>query len=72
MSTEPITLTEAEIQEITGYKRLSFQRRYFDALGVPCSPRPDGTLCVVRAHLLNLRAQNDEPKPRVRAVRKVA
>lgn len=72
MSAEPISLTEDELFELTGYKRARFQRRYFDALGIPASPRADGTLCVVRAHLLNWRAaQNDEPK-RVRNVRKVA
>lgn len=73
MSSEPITLTEAELFEITGYKRAKEQKRYFDGLGVPAVPRQDGSLCVVRAHLLNWRAQaqNDEPK-RVRTVRKVA
>lgn len=69
---EPITLTDAELFEITGYKQARGQKRYFDSLGVPAVPRPDGSLCVVRAHLLNWRAaQNDEPK-RVRNVRKVA
>lgn len=71
MSAEPITLTEAELFEITRYKRWRNQKRYFDALGVPAVPRPDGTLCVVRAHLLHLPAKNEEIK-KVRIVRKVA
>lgn len=68
----PITLTEAELLEITGYKLPSKQRLYFVRLGVPAEPRADGSLCVIRAHLLNYRphAENDEPK--VRTVRKVA
>jgi hypothetical protein len=72
--TDRITLTDAELREITGYKRAKEQRRYFDALAVPVSVRPDGSLCVVRAHLLNLQpaqAQNGDSK-RVRIVRRAA
>jgi hypothetical protein len=68
----PITLTESELVEITGYKMARFQKRHFDGLGVPNVIRPDGSLSVVRAHLLNYRpprAVNDEPAKRVKRVR---
>lgn len=69
---ETITLTEPELVEITGYKRTKEQKRHFDGLGVPSVVRPDGSLSVVRAHLLNYRpprAGNDEPAKRVKQVR---
>lgn len=72
MNADPITLTDAELHELTGYKQARFQKRYFDGLGVPAVVRPDGSLCVVRAHLLNYRpprAANDEPAKRVKQVR---
>lgn len=73
MSAEPITLTDAELLEITGYKRAKEQKRHFDALGVPCMIRPDGSLSVGRAHWLSLRppaAQNDDPTKRIRPSRR--
>lgn len=69
---ERITLSDAELVEVTGYKRAKEQKRHFDTLGVPAMIRPDGSLSVVRAHLLDYRppkAQNDEGK-RVRQVRR--
>lgn len=72
MASEPITLTDAELKELTGYVRAKWQKRYFDGLGVPAVIRADGSLCVVRAHLLNYRpprAANDEPVKRVKQVR---
>lgn len=74
MTDPAITLSDAELLEITGYQRAKWQKRHFDGLGIPAVIRPDGSLSVIRAHLLNLRtirAQNDEPK-RVKIVRKVA
>lgn len=70
---KPITLTAAELEEITGYKQAPKQKQHFDALGVPSVIKPDGSLSVVRAHLLNYRpprAGNDEPpSKRVKRVR---
>lgn len=69
---EQITLTDAELLEITGYKLARYQKRHFDGLGVPAILRPDGSLSVVRAHLLNYRpprAGNDEPAKRVKQAR---
>lgn len=69
---ESITLTDAELLEITGYKLARYQKRHFDGLGVPAVLRPDGSLSVVRAHLLNYRpprAGNDEPTKRVKRAR---
>lgn len=72
MSDEPITLTDAELFEITGYKLASYQKRHFDALGIPARIRPDGSLSVGRAHWIHYRprSSNDEPLKRVRQVRK--
>lgn len=73
MSDTAITLLEHELEEITGYKLARYQKRHFDALGVPAVIKPDGSLSVVRAHLLNYRPprpQNDEPQKRVKQVRK--
>lgn len=72
MSSEQITLTEAELVEITGYQLARYQKRHFDALGIPCVIRPDGSLSVIRAHALDYRppqAANQDGK-RVRQVRK--
>lgn len=71
MSDSRITLDADELVEVTGYKRAKEQKRHFDGLGVPSVVRPDGSLSVIRAHLLNYRppmAQNDESK-RVKNVR---
>lgn len=71
---EPITLTPAELEEVTGYKRAKEQKRHFDALGVLCHVRPDGSLSVGRAHWLSprtIQAQNDASK-RVKIVRRAA
>lgn len=67
-----ITLTAAELREITGYVQAPKQKLYFDALGIPAVIKPDGDLSVVRAHLINYRASraaNDEPVKRVKQVR---
>jgi hypothetical protein len=72
-----ITLTEAEIFEITGYKQRTKQREFFLRLGVPALPKRDGTLSIARAHYdaavhgtLN-RVKIDAPKG-VRTIRKIA
>jgi hypothetical protein len=68
-----IVLAQLELYAITGYRKAAYQKRHFDELGVPSKIRPDNTLSVVRAHLLNPphRAANDAPARRVRTVRKL-
>jgi len=43
-----LTLTEAEIFEITGYRRAAEQLAWFKALGVQAKRRVDGTVSVAR------------------------
>lgn len=47
-------LTEAEIVELTGRVRPTYQRRVLDSLGITSKPRPDGTLVVLREHVATL------------------
>jgi len=57
MNGEPtrfLTLTEAEIFEITGYRRPTEQIGWFRRLGVPAARRADGTVSVAREHYLGL------------------
>ena len=49
-----LTLTEAEIFEITGYRRPTAQIDWFRRLGVPAARRADGTVRVAREHYLGL------------------
>lgn len=50
-----LTLTPEELIEVTGYKRGAEQLGYFKELDVPAHRRPDGSVAVVRQHLLDLR-----------------
>lgn len=44
-----LTLTDSEIEEITGKKRHPAQARVLKALGIRFQARPDGTLLVYRS-----------------------
>ena len=44
-----LTLTEAEIVEITGHKRCDAQRRALDFMGIVYRIRPNGRLLVLRS-----------------------
>ena len=46
-----LTLTPAELIELTGKQRAPAQARVLQALGVAYRRRPDGSLVVFRAHL---------------------
>lgn len=72
--TEKLWLEEDELKGLTGYGLAAYQKKYFDALGIPAHIRPDNTLSVVRQHLLNppRAANSDVREKRVREVRKVA
>ena len=46
-----LVLTDAELQELTGYQRPTFQVRTLRVLGIRHALRPDGTVVVLRADL---------------------
>lgn len=46
-----LTLTPAELRELTGKRRCDAQRRVLEHMGIPFFGRPDGTLAVLRAHV---------------------
>jgi uncharacterized protein DUF4224 len=46
-----LTLTAAELQELTGKRRCDAQRRALEHMAIPFRARPDGTLAVLRAHV---------------------
>ena len=48
LSPEPLTLSRAEIEEITHLERYSAQARVLEKLGVHFERRPDGSLLVGR------------------------
>jgi hypothetical protein len=66
----PLTLTAAELIEVSGYVRAADQLKWFRALGVPARRRADGTVSVGREHYLRagLKVQSApvEPRPRLR------
>ncbi len=65
-----LTLTPEELIEVTGYKLHCKQLAYFRALGVPAHRRPDGTVSVVRQHLLDLQRYanaTSTDRPRLRS-----
>lgn len=43
-------LSEQELAELTNKVRHKAQRRVLDQLGIKVTPRPDGSLIVLRAH----------------------
>lgn len=45
---EPINLSQAEIRDITGYKKCDAQCRALLTMNIPYRPRPDGTPVVAR------------------------
>lgn len=46
-----LTLTPAELQQLTARKRRDAQRIALDRMGLRYAVRPDGTLAVLRAHV---------------------
>lgn len=70
-----LTLTPAELTEVTGYRRAAEQLAYFRRLGVPAHRRPDGTVSVVRQHLLDLQRRaetSSAPRPQLKSSREQA
>lgn len=46
-----LTLTPAELQELTGKRRADAQRRALDRMGLRYAVRPDGRPTVLRSHV---------------------
>lgn len=46
-----LCLTGAELRDLTGLERPSYQARELDHLGIPYRARRDGTLAVLRIHV---------------------
>lgn len=59
-----LTLSPAELQELTGYTRYGAQGRALTAMGIPFRPRPNGTLAVLREGLRNRRMAAAPPAPK--------
>lgn len=49
--TSVLTLTDAELEELTQRHRVDARRRALEAMGIPYRVRHDGTLAVLRAHV---------------------
>ena len=58
-----LTLTRAELAELTGKTRSDAQRRVLDYMSLPYRVRPDQTLAVLRSHVVQLQGDT-MPAPR--------
>lgn len=63
-----LTLTDAELFDLTHYRRPAEQLRELESLGIPAKRRRhDNTICVLRIHLLNPGTQKPAtPRPQLR------
>lgn len=60
----PLCLTPEELESLTGLHRPGWQRRALDHMKIPYRRRPDGTLAVLRIHVLTMEgapAVNSDP-----------
>ena len=65
MDAQPITLTDQEIKELTGYSRTAYQLRVLAELHIPARKRPDNSVLVLRMDCTSRSAQqaaNDVPQ----------
>ena len=53
---QPLTLTEAELYDLTHKKRSAAQVRALRGMGIEHRQRPDGTVAVLREHVLEVLA----------------
>ncbi|WDZ97931.1 DUF4224 domain-containing protein [Herbaspirillum sp. WKF16] len=68
-----LTLSEAEIIEITGYHRPKFQLQRLQEMGIPAHRRPDNTVMVLRVYATTRPATAAAPEkqePKLRLIRK--
>jgi hypothetical protein len=65
-----IVLSPQEIADLTDRVRTSAQARQLAHMGIPYTPRTDGSLAVLRVHVESLIAaaarRDEKPRPRVR------
>ena len=65
MENQSPTLTDAEIYELTHYRRPKEQLRALGELGIPARRRHDNTICVLRMHL-QAPTKQEPPRPRLK------
>jgi hypothetical protein len=53
MNNQDLTLSAAELKNVTGYAKPVFQLRVLKELGIPARRRPDNTVLVLRMHMLH-------------------
>lgn len=67
-----LTLSEAEVIDITGKRRQTEQMNVLKALGIPSRRRYDNSVLVLRMHCVHSGrvAANDEPAPKLKKYKK--
>lgn len=65
MNAQPITLTDEEIKDLTGYSRPAYQLRVLDEMHIPARRRPDNTVMVLRMHCTTLPAPAADERPKL-------
>jgi hypothetical protein len=65
-----LTLTQAELIELTHYQRPAHQLRFLKEIGIPAKKRADNTILVFRAHLLTQSANDVSTIPTLKSARK--
>ena len=62
-----LTLTKAELYDLTHYRRPAEQMRELASLGIQAKRRRhDNTVCVLRAHLQVATGKQAEPRPQLK------
>lgn len=59
-----ICLSEEEVRELTGKRHRRAQAEELHRLGIPCRPRSDGSLIVLRVHV-EVEQARSAPEPRL-------
>ncbi|MBA5686170.1 DUF4224 domain-containing protein [Rugamonas apoptosis] len=62
-----LALTEDEVVEVTGYRRISRQMAILREFGIPCRRRPDNTVLVLRMHFLQPVEHANPELPRLKS-----
>lgn len=64
--TDRLALTPEELVEVTGRVRHKAQAQALSEMGIPYRVRPDGTLLVLRVHVLYETTEDRPPSPQLR------
>jgi hypothetical protein len=62
-----VNLTEQEIVALTDKEKPSAQARELAHLGIPCKPRRDGSLVVLRVHVEGMHHHAPAREPQLRS-----